>query len=76
MLRFFLCLCVVTAGGFALAAEPAADKPPVRNVEIKYQVEIAEVPEGTKVVNLWVPVVTGNDRQTVNHKNEAALRAQ
>lgn len=58
-----------------MAADPTVDKPPLRNVEIKYQVEIDEVPEGTNVVDLWVPVATGNFRQTVNHKNEAALRA-
>jgi transglutaminase-like putative cysteine protease len=62
------------AARLVFAAEPPADKPPVRNVEIKYQVEIAEVPDGTQVLDLWVPVVTGRDRQTVNHKNESELR--
>jgi transglutaminase-like putative cysteine protease len=69
-------LAPVVSAGPLLAADPTPDKPPRRDVEINYQVEIAEVPDATKVVDLWVPVVTGNDRQTVNHKNESALRAE
>jgi transglutaminase-like putative cysteine protease len=72
MLRLYACcLCVVLSASPAFAADPPADKPPVRNVDIQYTCEIAEVPEGTKTLDLWVPIVTGNDRQTVNFVNQA-----
>jgi transglutaminase-like putative cysteine protease len=49
-------------------------KPPVRKVEIRFTCQIPEVPEGTKVVDLWVPVATSDRRQTVRLANEDQIK--
>ncbi|MEX0677058.1 MAG: transglutaminase domain-containing protein [Pirellulales bacterium] len=71
-----LCMSALTGSalvGAALAEEPTL-KPPVRKVEIKYACEIAEVPEGAKAVDLWIPVATSDKRQTVRLLNEDQLQ--
>ena len=58
--------------GSAFAAEATA-KPLVRTVEIRYRCEIDKVPEESKSIDLWVPVATSNERQTVRLLNEDQL---
>jgi transglutaminase-like putative cysteine protease len=64
---------MLTVASSGWTGEAPADKPPVRNVEIKYSCEIAEVPAGAKVLDLWVPIATSNERQTVKLLNESDL---
>ena len=49
-----------------------ATTPPVRQLELKYSCEIAEVPQGAKTIDLWIPVPSDNDRQTVRLLNDDA----
>jgi transglutaminase-like putative cysteine protease len=74
MLRTLLCVWMSCAVASLLAAEAPADKPPVRKVEIKYACQIADVPEGAKAVDLWVPIATSDERQTVRLLNEGDLK--
>lgn len=53
----------------------ASETPKVRNVELKYTCEIADVPAGAKTVDLWIPVPVSNERQTVRLLNEKDLGA-
>jgi transglutaminase-like putative cysteine protease len=77
MFEFRVCLFLLAAIGMVctgqtLAAEPTA-KPPVRTVEIKYNCEVGELPENAKSIDLWVPVATSDERQTVRLLNEDQL---
>ncbi len=73
IIRTLSCLLLSAALGFWFAGEVLAEAPaakptlklPVRKVEIKYTCQIDAVPEGAKRVDLWVPVATSNERQTV-----------
>jgi transglutaminase-like putative cysteine protease len=56
-----------------VVAVQAQNTPPVRNVHISYTVEIPEVPAGAKTVDLWIPMPSSNDRQTVKWLNESEL---
>jgi transglutaminase-like putative cysteine protease len=49
----------------AAAWSVAADMPPVRNVELKYTCDVAQVPEDAKTVDVWIPLPSDNERQTV-----------
>jgi transglutaminase-like putative cysteine protease len=80
MTRSPICIALVAVVGLALfgqasaeTPEAAAMKPPARHVEIKYACEIDAVPEGAKSVDLWIPIATSNERQTVKLLNEAKL---
>jgi transglutaminase-like putative cysteine protease len=68
---------VLVLAAWAAAENPAAKatlKPPVRKVDIQYTCHIDEVPEGATTIDLWVPIATSNDRQTVKRLNEAELK--
>jgi transglutaminase-like putative cysteine protease len=69
---FLLAAIGMVCSGQTSAAEPMA-KPPVRTVEIKYSCEVGEVPENAKSIDLWVPVATSDERQTVRLLNEDQL---
>ena len=45
----------------------------MRQVDLKYTVEIPEIPAGAKTIDLWIPVPTSNDRQTVTLTNASEL---
>jgi transglutaminase-like putative cysteine protease len=57
----------------ALASETLAEMPAVRRVELKYTCEIANVPLGAKTVDLWIPMPSDNERQTIRLLNESQL---
>jgi transglutaminase-like putative cysteine protease len=47
--------------------------PAVRKVQLKYTCEIDHVPAGAKFVDLWIPMPSDNDRQTVRLLNPNEL---
>jgi transglutaminase-like putative cysteine protease len=51
----------------------AQNTPLVRKISLKYTVEVAELPQGAKTVDLWIPIPSDNERQTVRLVNESAL---
>jgi transglutaminase-like putative cysteine protease len=59
------CRLLLAAWALVVASEVQAEPPAVRRVQLKYTCEIAEVPLGSKVVDLWIPMLTDNDRQTI-----------
>jgi transglutaminase-like putative cysteine protease len=59
----------------ALAAESAADMPPVRRVNIRFVCEIPNPPDGAKSIDIWAPVPTDDERQTIRLLNESELGA-
>lgn len=73
--RYLCAFSMIGIVSVGAAAEPRATlKLPIRNVQITYDVAIEEVPEGTQHVDLWVPIATSDERQTVSLKNEGALK--
>ena len=42
-------------------------------MQLKYTVEIAKLPEGAKTVDLWIPMPSSDERQTVRLLNESDL---
>jgi transglutaminase-like putative cysteine protease len=79
MVRSFPCRWLLFASVLALASEALAEvpaaMPAVRTAQLKYTVEIAKVPEGAKTVDLWIPMPSDNQRQTVRLLNESELGA-
>src|SRR5262245_59655752 len=65
----FTCLWGLGARGEV----PATGMPKVRNVRVNYACEIPQVPEGSKTIDLWIPVPSSDDRQTVVLLNESEL---
>ncbi|MBI2823777.1 MAG: transglutaminase domain-containing protein [Planctomycetia bacterium] len=61
---------VAALGSVATGAPPA-----VRHVSLVYTVEIAKLPADAKTVELWIPVASSNERQTVRLLNESELGA-
>jgi transglutaminase-like putative cysteine protease len=55
------------------AAAVAQNTPLVRHVALTYAVEVPELPVGAKTLDLWIPVLTSNERQTVKLENESEL---
>src|SRR5262249_52157702 len=68
--RAFSAVLFFTCVGEALAQAPAE-----RNVRLTFLCEIAEVPPGAKTVDLWIPIPTSNERQTIKLLNERELGA-
>ena len=67
------CRLLLAAWVSVLAAELRAEAPAVRKVQLKYTCEIAEVPLGSKTVDVWIPMPSDNDRQTVRLLNADEL---
>jgi transglutaminase-like putative cysteine protease len=59
----------------AWAVEAFAQSPPVRNLRLTYTCEVDRVPQDAKVVDLWIPMPSDNERQTVRLLNPNELRA-
>ncbi len=66
--QWLLVAFALASTGEALAAAPA-----LRRVKLKYTCEIAQVPPGAKTVDLWIPMPSDNERQTVRLLNEGEL---
>lgn len=73
MKRKLLWIAVILAIAMVPAAALAQNTPLVRHVDLTYTVEIPEVPAEAKTLDLWIPVLTSNDRQTVRLLNESDL---
>ena len=74
MKRFLTCsstLCAIVL--VTACAAMAQNTPLVRNVHLSYTVEIPEVPEGAKTIDLWIPMPSDNPRQTVKLLNQSNL---
>jgi transglutaminase-like putative cysteine protease len=67
--------CQFLAGACLLAwtGESASEMPPVRKVQLRYTCEIGPVPEGAKTIDLWIPMISDNERQTVRLLNAGEL---
>ena len=65
MISRMFCRWLLAAWALVVAGEVQAELPAVRNVQLKYTCEIAEVPLGSKTVDLWIPMLADNDRQTI-----------
>jgi transglutaminase-like putative cysteine protease len=57
----------------ACANPVLAELPKVRNLRLNFQCEIAELPAGAKVVDLWVPIPQSDERQSITLLNESEL---
>ena len=66
--RFLLGACLL-----AWTGESASDIPPVRKVQLRYTCEIGRVPEGVKTIDLWIPMISDNERQNVRLLNAGEL---
>ena len=71
---FLSAMFVFIVSNLAPAAEPTA-KPPVRNVRITYNCEIDHIPDNAEGIDLWVPIATSDDRQTIRLLNEDQLQS-
>jgi transglutaminase-like putative cysteine protease len=58
---------------FSASMATAQNTPLVRHVDLTYTAEIPEVPAGAKILDLWIPVLSSNDRQSVKLLNESDL---
>jgi transglutaminase-like putative cysteine protease len=58
---------------FFVTPASAQNTPLVRQVDLTYTVEIPEIPADAKSIDLWIPVPTSNDRQTVTLTNASEL---
>jgi transglutaminase-like putative cysteine protease len=67
--RVLLSLAVLVCSGEQLTRMPA-----VRKVQLKYTCEIDRVPAGAKIIDLWIPMPSDNERQTVRLLNPNELR--
>ena len=56
-----------------LADSALAETPATRKVRLNYTCEVAEVPENAKTIDLWIPIPSDNERQTVRLLNESEL---
>jgi transglutaminase-like putative cysteine protease len=63
-------LLMARTGG-AAAGQPPAE----RIVRLNFHCEIVSLPPGARTVDLWVPVPTSNERQTIKLLNEGELGA-
>jgi transglutaminase-like putative cysteine protease len=72
---FVLALFVLALFVLAFAREALADPPAVRKVHLKYRCEITKVPQGAKSVDLWIPMFSNNERQTIRLLNTSDLGA-
>ncbi len=68
------CRLLLVACVFSAASDALAQMPLVRKVELKYTCAIDKTPPGAKVVDLWIPVLSDNERQTVRLRNASDLR--
>jgi transglutaminase-like putative cysteine protease len=73
MFRSLLVRSLLTACACTLAGVASADLPAVRNVRIRYTCDIAKVPDGAKSLDLWVPLLSNNPRQTIRLLNPEEL---
>lgn len=74
MLRTLFGLSSVAIAALMLStAARAQNTPLVRNVSISYKLALPEVPVGAKTVDVWIPMPSTNERQTVKLLNESAL---
>ncbi len=75
MIRSLTCRSLLVVFVLAFMGEAVADPPVVRNVRLKYTVEIAEIPTDAKTVDLWIPMPSENERQTIRLLNKSELGA-
>lgn len=74
LLSAILALAVSPMG--VAGASGSSDQPPTeRHVRLSFTCAIAELPPGAKIVDVWVPVLTSNERQKIKLLNEADLGA-
>lgn len=53
--------------------EASAELPKVRNLRLNFKCEVGELPQGTKSVDIWIPIPPTNERQTIKLLNEKEL---
>jgi transglutaminase-like putative cysteine protease len=75
MNRSLSCRSLVAVFVLAFVGEAAAEPPAVRKVQLKYTCEIADVPQDAKTVDLWIPIPSENERQTIRLTNASELSA-
>ena len=71
--RWLLATLVLTALALTSAVDTWAQMPAVRKVRLTYRCEIADTPADAKGVDLWIPMPSDNERQTVKLLNESEL---
>ncbi len=71
--RLLLAAWALSAAAPISAAESADQMPAVLKMRLTYTCEIAELPPDAKEVDLWIPMPSDNDRQTVKLLNERDL---
>ena len=65
-----MALMWTTAG---MAGEAASEMPPVRKALLNYTCELAKLPTDARTVDLWIPMPSDNERQTIRLLNESDL---
>ena len=73
MQTYLFCQFLLGACLLAWTGESASEMPPVRKVQVKYTCEIGQVPKGVKAIDLWIPMPSDNERQTVRLLNASEL---
>ena len=59
MKRTFTSLAMAAVVAYCVVTPASAQRTPlVRQVDLKYTVEILEIPAGAKAIDLWIPVPT------------------
>lgn len=73
MIRILSCRSLLAVFVLAFVGEAVAEPPAVRKVQLKYTCEIADVPQDAKTVDLWIPMPSENERQTIRLLNTSQL---
>ncbi|MBX9790359.1 MAG: transglutaminase domain-containing protein [Pirellulales bacterium] len=71
--RLAICCWILLAGVAITPASASDDKPAQRNVRLTYTCDLAKLPVDAKVVDLWIPIPSDNERQTIRLVNGDAL---
>jgi len=66
---------VVLMAACVTAAADDPPKPKQRHLHLDYRCEVSGLPEGAKTVDLWIPIPSTDERQTVKWLNEKELAA-
>ena len=56
-----------------VAPAVAGDLPKVRHLRIEFKCEVGDIPDGAKIVDLWIPIPPSNERQKVQWLNQNQL---
>src|SRR5262249_522857 len=69
-----LCPLMLAATLVGLVSDVPEQIPRGRKLRLQYVCEIDHLPKGAKIFDLWVPMASDNERQTVRLLNERELR--